>query len=247
MLIGTGSAEEFESEAPRMDSLSTEGVDLPNAIFLQALFEIDSADMCAMLPPALHPTLPPVASLSVFDVPESPWGQFRLAQLRIQCRSGLRPRGFLVSAVVDGDRARRGLAAGFGFRGRSGAVSLERGYDAVRLEVDVGGRGLKGVMRAPMRIGESDVQFVSSLHPASTPRGFRLVQVDTRFDVQRAERARLTLEGFDGEAWGEGRVIPTALLPGVVGVADLSLDPIRFVCRPDVLAFEGTESVGSSD
>ena len=158
----------------------------------------------------------------------------------------MRPRGLLVSAVVDGERARQGLAAGFGFRGRSGAVSLERGYDAVRVEVDVGGRGLKMVMRGPMRIGESDTQFVSSLHPASTPQGFRLVQIDTRFEVQRAERAPLTMEGFDGEAWGEARLVPTTLLPGVVGVADLCLERIRFVCRPDVLAFEGTESVVAS-
>ena len=30
---------------------------------------------------------------------------------------------------------------------------------------------------------------------------------------------------------------------GVVGLADLTLDPIRFLCRPDVMAFEGSESV----
>ncbi len=94
-----------------------------------------------------------------------------------------------------------------------------------------------------MRLGETDTQFVSSLHPAQTPKGFRLVQVDLEHAVKRAERGRLEIVGFDAAGWGEERIRPTLALPGVVGRADLAIRPIRFVCRADVLAFHGTEAV----
>ena len=57
------------------------------------------------------------------------------------------------------------------------------------------------------------------------------------------ERAPLEIEVFSGADWGQGLIVPSLPLPGVVGIADVTIDPIRFVCRPDVLAFVGTEPV----
>ncbi|MAG33791.1 MAG: hypothetical protein CL908_23165 [Deltaproteobacteria bacterium] len=242
MLVGVTDPVFFEEGAPLISDLAAKARCWEDCIFLQALTEIESGAMCEMLPPALHPTLPPVVGFSVFAVPDSEWGAFNLAQLRIECRSGLRPRGLLVSGVIDNEAAGRALAQSFGFRLRVGEVELERAYDETRVRVSREGRRmLETSMRAPQRIGESDPQFVSSLHPATTPRGFRLVQVDTEFAIRRAERAPLEIEMFDAEAWGEARIRPSLPLPGVVGIADITLRSIRFVCRPDVLAFEGTE------
>lgn len=244
MLVGTEDPSRFEVGAPELASFDSDGVTFVDSVFVQALFEIRSDGMCEMLPPALHPTLPPVAGFSVFEVPDSEWGAFRMAQLRIECRSGLRPRGMLVSAVIDNESARDALAMRFGFRAVVGEVELARAYDTTRVCVEVAGQTwLRTSMRGPQRIGEGDTQFVSSIHPARTPMGFRLVQVDTRHAIRRAERAPLEIEKFEGAAWGEGRIVPSLPLPAVVGIADITIDPIRFVCRADVLAFEGTESV----
>lgn len=244
MLIGTADPSAFEKDAPTIAAFGDASLEIPDCAFLQALCEIGSEPMCAMLPPALHPTLPPVASWSAFEAADSPFGPFRLAQLRIECRSGLRPRGLLVGAVVDSKAAAHALADRFGFRCTIGEVELARAYDATRLTVVRGGRRLvELVLREPVRLGETDTQFVSSLHPAQTPQGFRLVQVDLEHAVKRAERGRLEIVGFDAASWGEERIRPTLALPGVVGRADLSIRPIRFVCRADVLAFHGTEAV----
>ncbi len=246
MLIGSGDPKAFEKDAPTIAAFDAQALEIPDCVFLQALCEIESEPMCAMLPPALHPTLPPVVGWSAFDAADSPFGPFRLAQLRIECRSGLRPRGLLVGAVVDSEVAARALAERFGFRCTLGEVEIARAYDATRLTVARGGRRLaRLVLREPDRLGETDTQFVSSLHPAQTPQGFRLVQVDLEYAVRRAERGRLEIADFDAAGWGEARIRPTLALPGVVGRADLAIRPIRFVCRADVLAFHGTESVGS--
>ncbi len=252
MLVGTADPKRFEKDAPTITAFAGESLELRDCIFLQALCEVESGPMCEMLPPALHPTLPPVVGWSAFEASDSEWGAFRLAQLRIECRSGLRPRGLLVGCVVDAgdsgdsERAARALAARFGFRCVVGEVQLARAYDETRLRVARGGRSFVDlVLRKPERIGETDTQFVSSLHPAQTPHGFRLVQVDIEYAVKRAERGRLEIAAFDAAAWGEDRVRPTLALPGVVGRADVSIRPIRFVCRADILAFQGTESVAA--
>jgi hypothetical protein len=244
MLVGSADPQRFEKEAPVLERFDGPGVEWPDCVFVQALSEIAAEPMSAMLPPALHPSLPPVVGFRAYSVPDSEWGPFRLAELRIECRSGLRPRGLLVGAVVDSAAAARGLGERFAFRCTVGEVRIDRAYDETRLRVARGSTTwLELRLRVPQRLGESDTQFVSSLHPARTPRGFRLVQVDVEHAVRRAERGQLELEAFDAAAWGEPLIRPTRLLPGVVGRADVSIRPLRFVCRADVLAFEGTESV----
>lgn len=244
MLVGTADPSRFEKEAPVLERFDAQGVEWRDCVFVQALAEIAAESMSAMLPPALHPTLPPVVGWRALEVPDSEWGAFRLAELRIECRSGLRPRGLLVGAVVDSAAAARGLAERFAFRTVVGEVRIARAYDETRLRVAQGAKTwLDLTLRAPQRLGETDTQFVSSLHPARTPKGFRLVQVDVEPAVKRAERGRLDLAVFDAAAWGEPLIRPTLALPGVVGRADVSIRPLRFACRADVLAFEGTEVI----
>jgi len=246
MLVGTADPARFEKDAPTLARFDAAELPLRDCVFVQALCEVESEPMCAMLPPGLHPTLPPVAGFGAYAVADSEWGPFRLAQLRIECRSGLRPRGLLVGAVVDSEAARAALAARFGFRAVLGEVEIARAYDETRLRVARSGRRwLDLALRSPQRLGETDTQFVSSLHPAHTPRGFRLVQVDIEHAVTRAERGRLEIVAFDAAAWGEPTLRPTVALPGVIGRADVSIRPLRFVCRPDVLAFQGTEPVAT--
>src|SRR5689334_1103919 len=67
---------------------------------------------------------------------------FALAQLRVSCRSGLRPRGFLVDGIVDSVDVGRTLASRWGFRARIGEVRAARHYDAVSVRVSVDGRAI---------------------------------------------------------------------------------------------------------
>jgi len=211
---------------------------------IQVLCEIYSDDLCDLLPPALHPTLPPVVCWSVYRFPETEWGEVRLAQARIECRSGLRPRALLVSAVSDNPAASRALQTRFGFRIRNGVVGLRRSYDEIRAEVEIDGELILDVgLRNPDKLEPSMVQFVSSVHPARTPRGFRLVQVDFKHGLERAERGTPIVEDFEAEAWGDERIQPAYPISAIFGMGDVELSKLRYVCRPDVMAFEGTEKL----
>ena len=244
MLIGTANVDDLTAQAPAIESFAGEPVTCELAEVLQVTYEIATAHREAMLPPALHPTDPPIVTWLFYRCPASPWGRFAMAQTRIECRSGLRLRGFLVSAVVDNDEAARALSTRWGFASGAGEVSLHRYYDSIRATVVADGRTILDVtVSDPIPLSAADVQYAANMNLARTPRGVRLVQVEPRYQIHRVERGRPRVMAFDGAAWGDARVRPVHPVSASLAVADVTIPPIRFVCRPDILAFDGTEPV----
>ena len=244
MLSGRAQPEAIASGCPTMADLGVAATPLEDVQTLQVLCEFESRLAQELLPPALHPTLPGVVGWMVQRVGASPWGAFHLAQARVECRSGVRPRGFLIGAVIDNAEAAAALAAGWGFRARLGAVRLRRYYDEVSAVVAVGGREVLALaLRDPEPLAAADVQYVASMHLARTPRGLRLVQVDPAFAVERAERGEPVVDTFDGEAWGAPDLEPSYPISASLAAGAVTLPQLRFVCRPEVWAFDGTERV----
>jgi hypothetical protein len=244
VLFGTADVEALAAGAPVMERLDTAPLVLPGAWVLQVMYEMPATAREVLLPPALHPTDPPLVSWTFLRCTSGPLGAFAIAQLRVECRSGLRPRGFLVASVVDSADAGRALASRWGYGSRPGDVGLARQYDAVTGMVRVNGRTILDVaLRDPDPLGPHDIQYTASMHLARTPRGVRLVQVDPTFAVERAERGRPHLVAFDAAAWGDARIVPMHPVSASIAFADVTLPKLRYLCRPDVWAFEGTETL----
>jgi hypothetical protein len=244
MLSGRARPETIAEGGPTVTDLGTEAQTLEDVETLQVLFEFESGLAEELLPPALHPTLPGVVGWLVQRVRSSPWGPFALAQTRIECRSGVRPRGFLVAAVVDNAAAAAALSSRWGFRTLLGEVRLRRFYDEARAEVTIDGRAVLAVgLSDPEPLQTADVQYVANMNLASTPRGLRLVQVDPTFAITRAERGVPLIETFDGEAWGVADLHPAYPISASLTAGTMTLPQLRFLCRADVWAFDGTERV----
>jgi hypothetical protein len=227
-----------------MERLDTEPLKLHGVETLQILYEIERAGADALLPPGLHPTRPPAAAWWVQRMPESPWGPLYLAQCRIECRSGLRPRGFLRGGVIDPPEAAAALAARWGFALRPGEIALERAYDRIRATVSIDARPiLEAALEDPTPLRPEDVYYAASVHLAHTPRGLRLVQVDPDFEVVRAERGRPRLDRFDAAAWRCDGARPCHPVSASFTISDETLPALRYLGRPEALAFEGTERV----
>lgn len=241
MLTGTAPVESFR--AGTVASWDVPAAELEGVEIVQALFELRTSAREAVLPPGLHPTNPPTLVVQAWRCPSSPWGPFELAQVRVQCRSGLRPRGFVTGSVVTTDEAAGGLAA-WGFAPGRGEVRLRRFYDETVLDVSVDGRPVLVLAgRDPEPLGPGDVGWSSTLNLAETPNGLRLVQLDLDVAPERVERLRPTLSAFDAGAWGNPLLDPWYPVSASVAVGRATLPPVRYCCRPDVLAFEGTETV----
>ena len=244
MLSGTADLDVLAGRSPVMESLDTAPVELGGVEVLQAAFEQPYSSREPALPPGLHPTTPVLLVLLAWKVAESPWGAFSMAQARVSCRSGVRPRGFVAGCIVDHPAACAALAAGWGLPAQAGTVSLQRRFDGVELSVGRDGATAAGLVALdPDPLGADDVQFTVTTTLATTPRGLRLVQVEPEYELTRVERVRPRLTAFDAAAWGEPSLQPRHPVSATVSVGRVTLPSLRFLSRPDVTAFEGTEKV----
>jgi hypothetical protein len=246
MLVGSASVEALAAGAPRLDAFTAEPVVLEDVTCFQLTAEMHNSAREALLPPALHPTIPPTLSLQLWDVGRSAVGSFGLALCRVSCRSGVRARGFTTGAVASSAAAGELLTGTFGFPCAPGDVSLRRHYDGVDVRVEQDGRTTLGIAALdPDPMGLDDVQYTGTLNLAHTPMGLRLVQVETEHAASRVERLTARLTAFDPVAWGSPLLDPYFVVSASVALERLTLAPVRFVCKADELAFTGTEAVAS--
>jgi hypothetical protein len=245
MVCGTGDPAAMAAGAPLVTSLATEPLQCRACELLQVVYEVRSESRQAVLPPALHPVNPPAITWTVLRVGASDVGPFALAEVRIVCRSGARSRGFHVSCFVDGAEAGRLLSERWGYRVREAEVRLSRRFHGTAAVVRSDGVVALDVgLLSPQPLSRDDVQFTDTMHLARTPAGCRLLQVERAYDVGPVERGRPAVAAFDGAAWGESRLQPSHPVSAVSLAADVTIRPIRYVCRADVNALEGTERVG---
>lgn len=245
MLTGTADVAALAESAPELTAFHPDPVVLHGVTCFQLTAEMRNSAREALLPPGLHPTIPAALSLQVLEVTDSPWGGFSLALLRVSCRSGVRARGFTRAAVVSTEAACAGLRETLGFPARTGAVVLRHGYDGVSADV----RSADGVPLAhieaidPEPMAPNDVQFTGTMNLAQTPKGLRLMQVEMNTQEIRVERLSARIEAFDGAGFADERLQPSRVIAASVVSMDAEFPPVRFVCKPDELAFTGTEAV----
>jgi len=244
VLSGTADLAALARRAPKLAGFDAAPLTLPGVELLQATWELAGLAPEAPFPAALHPTLPVLAVLAIRRCDAGPLGAFRIAELRLSCRSGARPRQLLVASFAEGEAARAALNERFAFGAAPARVRLERFYDRVEASVEQdGARVLELCAAAPLPLAAGDLQFFSSVHAAETPKGLRLVQIDAELAVTRAERAAPRLAHFDAGAFGLPGARLAQPVAAFVAVGDWTLPRIRFVSRADVPAFAGTERV----
>ena len=244
MLSGRADAEAHAAGAPTLADFDVAPVLLGNVAVVQVLYEVKGDVVTDWLPPGLHPTVPGIVTWLAWDCGDSPWGPFRLVQTRVECRSGNRPRAMLLRGACDSERAAAALTAGWGHRLELAEIDFRRGYDGAELGVRRGDEPILALeLRDPVLLPPDVVQFVSSMHPAHTPNGYRLVQCDSHHALTRAERVTPRLLAFDADAWGEPTLAPVHPVSAAIGLGEVTLEALRFVCKPDELAFTGTENV----
>jgi len=244
MLTGTADVDALLAGAATIAEFSPEALALEDVTCFQVTAEMRNRAREAVLPPSLHPTVPPALSLQVWDVGTSVWGPFTLALARVSCRSGVRARGFCTAALVSSERACAGLRATFGFPARVAEPRLKVTYLGVDVSVKERGRDVLGVRALdPEPMGNDDVQYTGTLTLCHTPLGARLVQVEAHHEATRVERLTAELTAFDAAAWGNRLFDPYLVVSASVATEAVTFPPVRFVCKADELAFTGTEAV----
>jgi len=245
MLTGTADVEALATAAPTIPEYFAEPIVLTEVVLFQMVTEMRNGAREAVLPPSLHPTVPPTLSMQVWQVGGSPWGAFRMAVARVSCRGGVRARGYTTGVAASTADAVRGLRELLGYPARQAEVSLLASYSGVEAAVALDDRPVfQATAIDPIPMGPDDVQYTGTLNLAYVPAGLRLVQVEFHVEPQRVERLEARLDAFVPDAWGDERLDPYHVVASSLASGSVTFPPLRFVLRPDELAFTGTESIG---
>jgi len=242
-VFGKQDVEAAAARAPLMTGFDTDAWELKGAQILQLSYEIAEEPAEWLIPPALHPSIPPYATLSVMQYPDSPVGPFALAQVRIIVRAGIRPRGYLLGAYVDSDTAAQELRARWGFSVETAIVSLQPRHDRVIGMVERNSEVILEVeLENPEHVSGADVTYIDSLHLArvqeqDTP---VIVQVDPEYVFHNAQRGRPRIITFEPSAWGgDGRLRYTSPIIATMTQCDTDLPRLRFALDPSQPAATG--------
>ena len=235
-LTGTRDLSTLADTAPLLTSLDTEEWELKGAQHLQLHYEL-GGDRQALLPPALHPSIPPTLLVNVTQVPDSEVGAFTFATVRVGCRAGARPRGLLVKGYCDSAAAASVLRERWGLPLDVADVQLDPSYARATTSVTVDGTCvLAGELVDPQPITGADVQYMATLALARVARDGEetlLLQVDPDYTFDRAQRGRARLTAFEAEAWNLPGASATHPISASLTTVDMTLPRLRYLIHPD--------------
>ena len=239
MLTGTAKRSRWD-RAPAASPRSGRTLNLGKARWLQLTYE-PTGNCAALLPPGLHPTNPVAVTIQVWDVAEGDLGAFRLAQVRLSCRAGVRVRAFLLGNVISQAAAAKTLSEGWGFADSVGDIDVLWRTDRISASVRAGGAEVLAMsLRAPAAIGPDDLHHSVNVNMAHCEGDLHLLQVDTRFSTLSVQRGRPELTRFDAAFWGLPDNAPTYPIIAAAAEVTLAITPVQYLQNPDRIAQVGT-------
>lgn len=244
-LVGTRELSAFEG-GPLVSEMTGDKWELAGCGILQLMYEVDGSAVTSLLPPALHPTVPPTIIFTVTNVPNSPAGPFVLAEAKVGCRSGARPRGLSLAAFCNSPEAVAALSSRWGYPLKLAECSLTKRYDRVQGIVETGGGAILDItMLNPEPISGNDLLYLSVLNAARITRDgaelARLVQVDPDFVFRSADRGKPMLETFDAAEFGLADAKPVYAVSASYAVADITMPELRYLVDPGQTPLKAVE------
>ncbi|HKV55786.1 MAG TPA: acetoacetate decarboxylase family protein [Candidatus Binataceae bacterium] len=241
--VGAGNIREIHG-------FKTEPWVLKGAQILNVYYEINNDTIASLLPVTLRPVIPAYGMFVVTRYPDTPIGPFTIAEVRVGCRAGVRPRGFVLRAYVDSEAAANELAQRWGYPAFPAKVKLRPYHDRAVAEVVTsdGKKALEVEMLDREFISGGDVQYISSMHMARNKEDAKVivVQVDPEWVFHKAERGRPHLIALDSKAWGVGDMLRADYpISATFTTCDVTLTSIRYICDPNQDAFRGTTQLAA--
>jgi hypothetical protein len=248
--FGTLDLAKFSKQAGIITGYKTEPLTLKGVQILELHMEIDDDPADALLPKTMHPAIPEYAIFNVVHAPNSEWGPFTIAEVRVAGRTGVRPRGFVLRSYIDNDEAAKALSSRWGFPTAKGEVSLRVLHDRVVGKIKLGGKTVYEIEEQDRdSIGGGDIQYIASMHLARNKAEDKLVlvQVDPEYVFSKAERGKPRVVALDPEAFGATRTTLNVMSPisACFTTADMTLPKVRYICNPELPAMQGTTKVAA--
>lgn len=250
-LFGKQDVQTAITRAPLMTGFDTDAWELKGAEILHLAFEVEEGPAEFLVPPALHPSIPPYATLSIARFPQSPAGPFMLAQVRLVVRAGIRPRGLLLGAYTDSDKVAEELRRRWGFTIGRANLTLQSRHDRVIGQVVRDGQTILDMaLENPEQISGAEITYLDSLHLARVSEHGKetpvIIQVDPEYVFHSAQRGRPYLFALQAGAWGaENRLRCTNPMHATFCRCDTDLPKLRFGMDPSMPAIQGSRRLAA--
>jgi acetoacetate decarboxylase len=213
--------------------------EMPGARIIKLAYEVGTDFVRHTLPAGLARSTPPYGTLIVYDVPESPFGPYRMAAQTLACRYRNFARVYVLQAVVDNPVALAALREVWSYPAAPGTVELtDADGEVTGLVAAPSGAPLARFTLTGIEGAEADKLVIDGELTARVPPRFstgdaepvRLIQVNRAFALRDPSRARFSIEfSSAGDRYLWGAVPVTNLIIAVDTSADLEYAPTEHV------------------
>ena len=213
--------------------------EMPGARIIKLAFEVGTDFIRHTLPAGLARSTPPYGTLIVYDVPDSPFGPYRMVAQTLACRYRNFARVYVLQAVVDNPIALAALREVWSYPAAPGTVDLTDGDGQVSGVVAApDGAPLATFSLMDIQGAEAERVVIDGELTARVPPRFstadeepvRLVQVNRAFALRDPTRAGFTVTFTSaGDRYPWGAVPVTNLIIAVDTRADLEYAPTEHV------------------
>ena len=212
---------------------------MPGARIIKLAYEVGTDFLRRTLPAGLARSVPPYGTLLIYDVPESPFGPYRMAAQTLACRYRNFARVYVLQAVVDNPVALAAFREVWSYPAAPGTVDIADGDGEVACVVAApGGAALATLRLTEIEGAEAERLVIDGELTARVPPRFstaddepvRLVQVNRAFALRDPARARFSVKFTSaGDRYLWGAVPVTNLIIAVDTKADLEYAPTEHV------------------
>jgi acetoacetate decarboxylase len=212
---------------------------MPSARIIKLAYEVGTDFIRHTLPAGLARSTPPYGTLVVYDVPDSPFGPYRMAAQTLACRYRNFARVYVLQAVVDNPVALAAFREVWSYPAAPGTIGLTDGEGEVSCVVAApDGAPLATFTLTGIQGAEAERLVIDGELTARVPPRFstgdaepvRLVQVNRAFALSDPTRARFSVQfSSAGDRYPWGAVPVTNLIIAVDTKADLEYAPTDHV------------------
>jgi acetoacetate decarboxylase len=226
---------------------------MPGARIIKLAYEVGTDFIRHTLPAGLARSTPPYGTLLVYDVPESPFGPYRMAAQTLACRYRNFARVYVLQAVVDNPVALAALREVWSYPAAPGTVEITDGdpggpgvspgsatstSEILGVVAEPGGAPLARFRLTNIQGAEAERVVIDGELTARVPPRFstadaepvRLIQVNRAFALRDPTRAKFSIEfASAGDRYPWGAVPVTNLIVAVDTKADVEYAPTEHV------------------
>ena len=231
LLYGKREAAEIQTKhldierAKKRDAILITGVDI-----LYLLYEIPMNKSRSILPESLHPSVPAIMGITFMQAKDGPLGAFSFAFVGIACRTGIKPRHFILSAYSNSEPAHQFFSSQYGFPSEMANVDLKETYDETSGTIEIDNKEILDASIndcVPLVGAGGLIKYSPAINPVQLEEA-ALIQFEASYDFKRVVRGQCRTRKFSAHDLTNNLVSPSHRIAGSHAVVDLRLLPVRF-------------------